>query len=187
MAKITPSYAALSANIKDAKEIADELGITIILDCGALLGAYREGGPIKNDMDDVDFAVPYKVVQYQLLTLLQAFAKRGFTLHRLRDTVATFKRDGVKIDFLFFKKDYKADQYYLTLYHNKKPYALLTNALSYEVLGTIEFCGTKLKCPLDVEVHLEQRYGDWRTPILRPAFTFQNYIDRGVMIPLHDT
>lgn len=188
---MTPIYAALSRNIKDAKEIADALDFPIILDCGSLLGAHREGGPIKNDMDDVDFAVPYEVMQFKALQTIRAFEARGFELYRLRDTVMTFKRDGVKVDFLFYKplnqtgKYYDEDGfYYLTLYHDKVPHALVTRRGAYDELGEIEYCGTKLQCPKYIEAHLTHRYGDWRTPILRPAFSFQNYIDAGVMIPL---
>lgn len=190
METATPTLHALSRNIKDAKEIADALDFPIILDCGSLLGAYRDGGPIKNDMDDVDFAVPYEVMQFKALQTIRAFEARGFELHRLRDTVMTFKRDGVKVDFLFYQKQkdhmslYRNGGYFFTLYHNKQPHALLTNGEAYDELGEIEYCGTKLQCPADIEAHLEYRYGDWRTPILRPAFSFQNYIDKGVMIPL---
>lgn len=175
---------ALQLNIKDAKEIADELCFPIILDCGSLLGAYREGGPIKNDADDVDFAVPFDVMQHKALKVVRQFEARGFELFRLRDTVMTFKRHNSKIDFLFYKQN-KTAQYYLTLYHNKVPHMLLTENLgAYDILGEIDYCGTKLQCPKYIEDHLTYRYGDWRTPIIRPAFSFQNYIDKGVMIPM---
>jgi hypothetical protein len=140
-------------------------------------------------MDDVDFAVPHEVMQFKALQTIRAFEEKGFELHRLRDTVMTFKRDGVKVDFLFYKdslrtKDVYLTEYYLTLYHNKVPHALITRKEAYDELGEIEYCGTKLQCPKYIEAHLTHRYGDWRTPILRPAFSFQNYIDAGVMIPL---
>lgn len=183
MEKTTPSLGALSRNTKDAKAIADELGYPIILDCGSLLGAYRDGGPIKNDEDDVDFAVPVWVAQHKLLQTIRAFEQRGFELHRLRDTVATFKRDGVKIDFLFYKER-NDEEYYLTLYHNKIAHALITEAHAYDELTEIKYVDVELQCPKFTETHLSHRYGDWRTPILRPAFSFQNYIDRGVMVPI---
>jgi phosphorylcholine metabolism protein LicD len=97
----------------------------------------------------------------------------------------TFKRDGSKIDFLFYKKDEDLkDHYFLTLYYNKEAYSLITDRKAYDELGEIEYMGTKLQCPKDIERHLEHRYGDWKTPILRPAFSFQNYIDRDVMIKI---
>lgn len=181
----TPNLHAYTQNIKDAKEISDELGFDLILDCGSLLGAYREGWPIKRDADDIDFAVDYNVAEFKMLDVVSAFSARGFILHRLRPTVMTFKRDGVKVDLLFYKYDAVfPDSYYITLYHNKRPHALLTCVTAYDDLGEIEYMGVRLKCPKDVEAHLEYRYGDWKTPVLRPAFSFQNYIDKGVMIPL---
>lgn len=184
MEQTTPTLHALSRNIKDAREISAELDFPLILDCGGLLGAYREGGPIKGDTDDVDFAVPHWVAQFRFKHLIEAFTERGFELYRLRDTVATFRRDGTKVDILFYKKYSRLGEFYLTLYHKKKPYALLAEMEAYMNLSEIEYCGVKLECPADTEAHLTKRYGEWRTPILRPAFSFQNYIDLGVMIPL---
>lgn len=185
METTTPILHALSRNIKDAREIADNLDFPLILDCGSLLGAYRDGGPIKKDEDDVDFAVPERVARMLYLDLINAFLARGFKLYRLRDTMVCFERDGSKIDILFYKKgDGWNMGYYLTLYFNGKRYALATEAKAYDELGEIEFAGTTFQCPKDIEAHLKHRYGDWKTPILRPAFTFQNYIDRGVMILL---
>ena len=176
---------ALKNNIKDAKKIADKLEFKIILDCGSLLGAYREGGPIKGDADDVDFAVPMEVMKFKALKIIREFEARGFELFRLRDTVMTFKRDETKIDFLFYKKDEDLkNHYFLTLYYKKEAYSLITDGKAYDELGEIEYMGTKLQCPKDIESHLELRYGNWRTPILRPAFSFQNYIDRGVMVKI---
>lgn len=181
-----PNFADLSQNIKDAKEISDKLEYQIILDCGSLLGAHREGGPIKGDEDDVDFAVPRHVAQHKFLETIEEFKERGFEVFRLRDTVATFKRNGVKVDFLFYDDiRYNGKEYYdLTLYHNKVRHALLTKKKAYDELGEIEYCGTTLPCPADIEDHLEHRYGDWRVPVLRPKFSFQNYIEKGVMIPI---
>ena len=184
----------LSLNVKDVKEIAEKLDFKIILDGGSLLGAYRDNGPIKNDEDDIDFAVPFEVMQFKALDIVKEFQARGFELYRLRDTVMTFKRNGSKIDFLFYKEDEfyirsldhteinntKSEGYfyYLTLYHNKKPFALKVPCEYWNNLGTIEFLGEKFLCPEKIEHYLVWRFGDdWRTPILRPAFGFKNYLE----------
>ena len=196
---MTPSYAELSRNIRAVKKMSEKLDIKIILDCGSLLGAYREKGyPIKGDEDDIDFAVPIEAMQFKALDIVEDMKWRGFKLIRLRDTVMTFERFGSHIDLLFYNRklekgsncpichceDYLDEIYYLTLYHKKEAYALKAKKETYDDLGEIEFMGTKLKCPKNIEEHLTYRYGDWKTPILRPAFSFQNYIDSGVMVKL---
>lgn len=164
----------LKQNLKDTREIADELEIPLILDCGSLLGVYRDGGVIKGDEDDVDFAVPYDVAEFKMLKIIRAFEKRGFELHRLRPTVITMKRGGSKIDFLFYRE--LEDEYYITLYHNKRPFGLLTKKHQWDNLGLIDYYGVTFLCPEDIEAHLAFRYGkDWRTPKLRPAFSFEDY------------
>lgn len=171
----------IKQNAHDTKQIADKLGITLILDCGSLLGAYRDKAPIKGDEDDLDFAVDYDVMQFKMKEVIDAFIEKGFELHRLRSTVMSFKRGGNHVDLLFYEDAYSC--YYLTLYHKKEAHALLTlNHNAYDELGTIEFLGETFACPKDIESHLSFRYGDWKTPILRPAFSFQNYIDSKVMI-----
>lgn len=172
----------IEQNAQDTREIAENLDIPLILDCGSLLGAYREGEPIKDDEDDLDFAVPYEVAEFKMADILEAFTKRGFTIKMLRPTVMSFKRGNSHVDFLFYRGT--GTHYYLTLYHQKVPHALLTQLKSYNKLGEIEFLGQKFNCPENIESHLAFRYGDWKTPIYRPKFSFQNYIDQGVMIPL---
>jgi phosphorylcholine metabolism protein LicD len=190
-----PTKKSYTENIRDTKKIAKRLGIPIILDCGSLLGAYRDGEPIKGDYDDIDFAVPHWVAQYKLIELIQEFQDAGFVVYRLRDTTICFKRNGVKIDFLFYKKgsftqireiDRKVveqieERYYFTLYFKQEAYALMTKLEAYNNLGSIKYLGMNFDCPADIEKHLEYRYGDWKTPILRPEFSFKNYIELGVM------
>ena len=166
----------LSENSATAKQIADKLFIPIILDGGALLGQVRDGKPIKGDEDDVDFAVPYWVAQFKMKEIIEAFTAEGFELFRLRDTVMTFKRNGSKVDFLFYKE--MGEFYYLTLYHLKAPFALKVPKVYWDNLSQIKFLGTTFACPVDVKDYLTWRFGDWETPILRPAFSFVNYLSK---------
>jgi len=167
----------IKENIRDAKEIAEKLNFPIILDGGSLLGAYRDKGVIKGDEDDVDFAVPYEVAEFKMLQIIKEFEERGFELFRLRPTVMTFKRNETKIDLLFYKWSEDWGCNYLTLYHDKKPFALIVPAGYWLDLSEIEFLGIKLKCPKEIERYLEWRFGDWRTPVLRPNFGFQSYLE----------
>jgi len=165
-------------NIRDTKEISEKLDFKIILDGGSLLGAYRDKGMIKGDEDDVDFAVPMEVMNFKALEIIKAFQDRGFELFRLRDTVMTFKRYGSKIDLLFYKYDCEVlgEYYYLTLYHNKKPFALKIPCIVWDDLDSIKFMGEKFLCPRNIEEYLKWRFGDWKNPVLRPAFSFDNYL-----------
>jgi len=166
-------------NVEDTLEIARELNITIILNSGSLLGAYRDGGLIKGDEDDVDFAVSYEVAEFKLLETMKKFVERGFQIKRLRPTVLSAERDGSHIDFLFYKK-WDDNYYYETLYHKKRPFALLVPKECWDKLSTIDFLGFKIKCPKNIEKFLEWRYGDWKTPIPRENFSFDNLINKGI-------
>jgi phosphorylcholine metabolism protein LicD len=165
-------------NLKDVKAIAGELDIQIILDGGSLLGAFRDNGPIQGDEDDIDFAVPYSVAQFKMKEVIEKFVARGFVLYRLRDTVITFERDGVKVDLLIYKHDWTDLRYYLTLYHNKKPFALYVPEHYWNKLGTINFMGEEFACPEDTAGYLTWRFDNWKEPILRPEFSFENYIQK---------
>ena len=170
----------LKENIQDTKAIAKNLDFDIILSGGSLLGAYREGGkPIKGDEDDVDFAVSHKVSQMKYKEVLESFLNKGFTLKRLRDTVVSFERNGSHVDFLFYRK-WNNNFYYESLYYQKRPFALFIPSEYLDNLSTIEFCGVELKCPEDIEGFLAYRYGDWKTPVARPEFNFQFFINKGI-------
>lgn len=168
--------AALSQNVKTAREIFEKLEVEAVLDGGALLGQYRDGKPIKGDEDDVDFLVKHEVFQFKMLDLIKAFEAEGFELFRMRDTVMTFKRNGSKVDLLVAKWSEEWGMYYITLYHNKKPFALKIPKHVLNELQPFTFCDVALKAPYDIESYLEWRFGDWRTPVLRPAFSFVNYL-----------
>lgn len=142
-----------------------------------MLGAYRDCGVIKNDEDDIDFAVPYCVAEFKMKQIMDAFISHGFELYRIRPTVMTFRRNGSKIDLLFYKELTDEKKYYLTLYHNKRPFALTVPCKYWDNLREIEFLDEKFLCPEDIEGYLEWRFGDWKTPILRPHFGFQSYIE----------
>lgn len=176
-ATTTPSWQGLSQNVSDAQGLFDELDIEAVLDGGALLGLHRDGGPIKGDEDDVDFLVDYGVFQFDMLALIDAFVTRGFDLFRLRDTVMTFKRNGVKIDLLSTKWSEEWGMYYITLYHQKRPFALKIPKHVMTETHEADFCGTSVSIPNAIESYLEWRFGDWQTPVLRPSFSFKNYLD----------
>jgi len=157
-------------NLRDAKDIFEKLGIKIWLDCGTLLGAYRDKKVIEGDEDDIDL-VTWVSNKPRMAEVIEAFEKQGFELFRLRETVITMKRNGNKVD-LFFADFYK-DYYFLTIYYQKKPLALLVKRHWWDEFSQIKFYGMWFNAPYYIKEYLTYAYGDWKTPVLRPVF--ENY------------
>lgn len=162
------------SNIMYAKHISKMFGIDLILDGGSLLGYWRHGRAIKGDYDDVDLVAFYKDWD-KSDKMIKAFEEVGFKLFRKRETMFTVRRGASKIDIFFVKEE--GDNYYITLYWQKRPFALQIPKKYYDNLQDVIYYHTKLKAPKDIDGYLTHRFGNWRKPILRPAFTFQNYID----------
>ena len=166
----------LIKNARTASKIVGELEIPIILNGGSLLGAYRDNDVIEGDEDDLDFAVPYEIAEHRYLDLVIAFSAEGFKIKRLRPTVVTFERNESHIDFLFYREDPDGRHYYETLYHMRRPFALLVRKEYWDDLSTIAFVGQEFFCPKDVEGFLTQRYMDWENPVSRRDFNFGHFI-----------
>ena len=155
-------------NLHVAKNILDELGVIFWLDSGTLLGAVREGRAIKGDEDDIDL-VTYCSNKVYLQKIIEKFLKAGFEILRLRETVLSVARDGNHVD-IFFADKHK-DNYYLTLYYKKKPFALVIPRHYFENFVEIKFYNKLFKVPYPLNAYVKHCYGpNWKTPIYRPVF-----------------
>lgn len=158
-------------NIIDAKKILDSFGIKFWLDSGTLLGAYREGHAIEGDEDDIDL-VTHCQNRCHLQKIIKSFEEKGFTIKRQRETIISFERKKNHVDIFF--ANYTKEYFYLTMYWQKKPFALVVPKHFWQKMTPIEYYGQKFLAPRNVEEYLIFAYGnDWRTPNYRPEY--QNY------------
>jgi phosphorylcholine metabolism protein LicD len=145
----------LFLNLFDAKIILRKLGLDFWLNNGTLLGYYRDGKFIDNDVD-VDLGLfDFKK------EIIDEFKQKGFKLQKQYGDRKTgleysFIRNGYKLDLFFFKK--KKDGYYQYVWGNHK--------YSYKFpkfkLKKARFYGLEFNIPDKTEECLEAQYGDWK-------------------------
>ena len=157
-------------NLKKAKEILDEAGVTFWLEAGTLLLAYRDN---KVDITDIDLSVEGIDID-RVEMLIPKFLKKGFKLEHIFQyngmaREITFKRNGVNLDI--WGKWIRDDQMWWVSYNfeAEDPSRIyIPHHVSKEyidTLGTIFFKGLKLNIPYDTEGYLEANYGkEWRIP-----------------------
>ena len=156
-------------NLCDVKEIFEKLNIKYWIDCGLVLGLYREGDMIAGDEDDVDFCV-WKEDAHKLEKALPEFAKKELRARR------TNRSSDGEISAIALKRvsrvdihatDKKDDVVYFPMYRLRgvKPHrygVYVYPAKCFEKLGTIKWRGVEFPCPNPIEDYLVARYGsDW--------------------------
>lgn len=160
-------------NLKDFKEIADKAGMRFMLMEGNLLGAYRDGDFCKGDENDIDLGIMDDQF-FKFDEVIEELEAKGFYCKKL--VVADglwhggcWERNGNHIDImrmLFDGKVYNIGEMG-KLRYNYSPDI-------FETYGEIEFLGLKLETPGKIEKFLEERYGDWRTPVGSDEYDYAN-------------
>ena len=157
-------------NLCDIKEIFEKVGIKYWIECGLLLGLYREGDMIAGDEDDIDIGL-FKEDAYKLDKALPEFIKKELNARRTNRSV-----DG-EINALALKRtsrvdihvlDKKDDIVYFPMYRIREvsPHRFgvyVYPRKCFEKLGKIKWRGIEFPCPSNIEEYLIARYGeDWR-------------------------
>lgn len=162
------------ANLRDFKEICDELEIPFMLVEGALLGAYREGDFIKGDEHDIDISIMDEYfVKYDELT--QRLLDIGFTNQKkcwVKGELhgGAFVRGANHIDTMRMVET--EDQ--IVNYGGNGSLVYGYDKDVFEDYDEIDFNGILCKTPGKIEKYLEQRYGDWRTPVGIAEYSYTN-------------
>ncbi|MCZ8332944.1 MAG: LicD family protein [Rhodobacteraceae bacterium] len=149
--------------IDEAVNLFDELGLTIMLCYGSLLGAVRDGGFIPHD-DDVDFLIydgscSREQAMARRQALITLLAERGYVT-RTSPSRANFhiKFRSRHLDFFICWRE--ADQLVLMMERNSC-YRQIDHSIVYPP-SEVEFYGRILKAPAEPTRFLEERYGrDW--------------------------
>ena len=167
MAKVDLKAQAIK-NLRDFKGILDDLSIPFWLDGGTLLGAYRDHDFCVKDEDDTDLCtwIDFKEKGEEAVKRAQAL---GFEIYHIWETEFAIRRNWAKID-LFFNMKTKDDAY-TYLYMSSKRIPVVIPLHFYENLAPIEFHGMTFNRPAEIEEYLTLKYGNWKVPVHRHAFT----------------
>lgn len=134
------------------------LGVLALLSGGTLLGAAREGDFIRWDWD-VELSVRAEDVDGRLDEIADALTSTGFTLRERDDDADNLKlvlgRDGAVFE--------------LQAYRLRGPWRIRRNFRTrqhfFADATTIELRGRTYPCMGPLDDYLNDRYGDWRTPL----------------------
>lgn len=153
MMKDTPWATEILA---EAADLLDSTGEKWWLECGVLLGIHREGKLLDHDDSDIDFTVLEPADHDKLR---EVFQNNGYELFAEGNHQLVMKKRDVLVDISF----YTLESEELVMRIHGAGRAVQSYSL-FNPLGEVEFLGRIYPTTNDIEVYLEQRYGDWRTP-----------------------
>lgn len=151
--------------IDEAVKLFEELGLTILLCYGSLLGAIRDGGFIPHD-DDVDFLIydgscSREEAMERRQALIKKLGERGYET-RSSPSRANFHVKFRRRHLDFFICWREADQLVLMMERNSC-YRPIDHSIVYPP-SEVRFYERTLKAPANPTRFLEERYGaDWST------------------------
>jgi len=157
-------------NLLDIKQICKEADIFFWIQNGLLLGLYRSGDCIEGDENDVDIGIDYKDM-HRFVDVLPKFQELGFrtrvTKTPYKDVVTiALKINATKVHVHVNCKNEDMDITYQPM--NKKGGVFVFTPEIYHMgFSEIEWQGERFNCPKNIEYYLVERYGDWKTPILK--------------------
>lgn len=159
-------------NLKDIKQILDDLNITFWLDCGTCLGAYRDKDFCDGDEDDIDLSC-WDNHLFLMDEIIKRAEKIGFFVHHKWELEVALKRNKSKID-LFFNRKNKQEAYTYLYSGDNIVKTVVVPIKHFEALDRIKFCDEDFFIPGYIEEYLTLRYGDWKTPIHRSQYSCVN-------------
>lgn len=142
--------------LKEGADLLDTLSETWWLECGALLGIYREGKLLDHDDPDLDITVLEPADHDKIR---EQFLNHGYEIYAEGQHQMVLRKRKVLFDISFYRvEDNNLVMEIFGAGRAVQPYSL------FSPLGEITFMGRKYPTTNNIEAYLEQRYGDWRTP-----------------------
>lgn len=196
--QLTGKYARIALKmLSRVTRILMKNDIPYILEAGTLLGVIRENRLLPWD-NDLDLTVT-KQQERKLLSIIPKFRWLGYkvSVKRYQRDLKYFQAGEVRIvkikslSFPFFKtnvvldifiKKLIGDEYYWTV-GVKKPVLKSVPRRFYENLDLIKFQNEPYSVPQDHVGYLKEHYGDWKTPVKKWNFKFD---DNSVREKLYD-
>jgi phosphorylcholine metabolism protein LicD len=159
-------------NLREIKEILDELGVVFWLDGGTLLGAYRDKDFCEDDEDDIDLCTwdNYLFLMDEIIAKAQ---EKGFIIHHRWELEVALKKNGSKID-LFFNRKNKKDAFTHLYDGDRIAKYVVIPVKYYEVLKPLVFQGMVFFAPSPIEDFLTLKYGNWKEKVHRKQYLCTN-------------
>jgi len=156
-------------NLVDLKNLFEKENIKYWIECGLLLGLYREGDMINGDEDDVDISIPIEYVN-QFTNNLSEIKKLGFSIRRINyskkgiiTAIALRRISRVDIHIIATKNNIVYFQMYKIKHTISKWGVYVYPSKLFNPLGEIDWNGEKFPCPNNIKEYLIVRYGkDWK-------------------------
>lgn len=149
-----------------ADEALQAAGVQYWLDFGTLLGAVRDGGFIKHDLD-IDVGV---FLKDHSLSIRENFLQRGFELKHtmlIEDgkygMEESYLYEGVTFDIFYYQLEGATMRCHLFPLNEKGEREILELSMTYSGFRTIDFAGCQVKIPKDTDLRLRETYGDGYT------------------------
>ena len=140
--------------MEEVADVLDNLSVSWILACGALLGIHREGNLISYDCD-VDIEIGKEDFEKRN-EIKQKLKEKGFGVD-MWDVIITMR--GRKYDHKYELRFWELED------GKRKRKGFTLPDKFFKNKGEIELRGRKYPCPKDVEGYLEYVYGkNWKVP-----------------------
>ena len=169
--------------LKEAKKLLDELEIPFCLFLGTALGAYRDKAFCDGDEDDMDIAIDIKY-----FPRIQEIKDKFHLWANEHNWVAD---DGISPESAFLIRwgngSYsKVDMFFISEVDGKSAWRFypqddandnvtkLIDKKYFSKFDKITFYGEEYNIPCCIEEYLTDNYGDWKTPINRKFFNWQD-------------
>jgi len=165
------------ANLRDVKAAFDEAGLPFFLNCGTLLGAYRDGRAVRRDWRDIDISIRNDdltpTVERQVMDRL---GRIGFSCRPNRGFENTrqtrFDRGSNHIDVFRYARE---GNFYFRYWSVFGDVPMIAPARYLERLDAIEYYGSTFGIPAHTEDFLTLFMGrDWRTPMRSKQYSSRN-------------
>lgn len=165
------------ANLRDVKAVLDEAGLPFFLNCGTLLGAFRDGCAIQRDWRDIDISIRNEdLTEAAARRVMERLGRLGFTcrpgrgLDNLRQT--RFDRGSNHIDVFRYTRE---GGFYFRYWSVFGDVPMIAPARYLERLDEIEYYGSTFRVPSETGRFLTLFMGkDWRTPMRRGLYPSRN-------------